>query len=699
MSIDDSEDYDLLDRLAGEFADRLRRGERPTVREYAERYPELADLIREAFPALVTVEQVEEIVQDREQRDAAVTAPALSQLGDYRIIREVGRGGMGVVYEAEQVSLGRRVALKVLPWQGARDHTALERFRREARASARLHHTNIVPVFEIGHEGDVQYYAMQFIEGQSLDAVIDELRRLRGRSLRGQTRPPTPLGHKETRPDDSGTRGLAGEPGVARSLLTGQFDQGPAGSPSGGAAPSASFRPTAPAPPDSSAVMPGGTQLSAVESRHRVFHRGVAQIGRQVAAALAHAHARGILHRDIKPSNLLLDTEGVAWVSDFGLAKVDDEGLTRTGDILGTLRYMAPERFRGGGDARADVYSLGLSLYELLTLRPAFDSADRLALSEQIKSVEPPRPRSLDPRIPRDFETIVLKAIEKEAANRYATAEAMGEDLRRLLDDEPILARRVTAPERYARWARRNPVIAGLGLLLTAILLVATISSLLVARRMAALAGVNEREKLKAEAQRERAEQNLYIARIGQADGALRLFDLATARGLLDLCRPGPGEPDRRGWEWSYLDQWCNPELRTLDLPTPNHPQAVAVSPDGRLLAVGCSSPFSLSRGEFPPVPAHLISLPEGRVLHDLDGHLRFVFTVAFRPDGRRLATFGEEGTIRVWDTGTGQEVTTISLGLGLAQRRGAELEPGRPAARERCVGRPPPDLGSRDRA
>ena len=141
----------------------------------------------------------------------------------------------------------------------------------------------------------------------------------------------------------------------------------------------------------------------------------MAHIGRQVAAALAYAHARGILHRDIKPSNLLLDTEGVVWVSDFGLAKVDDDDLTRTGDILGTLRYMAPERFRGRGDARADVYSLGLTLYELLTLRPAFDSPDRLALSEQIKSVEPPRPRSIDPRIPRDLETIVLKAIEKDA--------------------------------------------------------------------------------------------------------------------------------------------------------------------------------------------------------------------------------------------------------------------------------------------
>src|SRR5262249_15768203 len=181
------------------------------------------------------------------------------------------------------------------------------------------------------------------------------------------------------------------------------------------------------------------TQLSSVESRHRAFHRGVAQIGRQVASALAYAHARGIVHRDIKPSNLLLDTEGVAWVSDFGLAKVDDDALTPTPGTLGPLRYMAPERFRGRGDARADVYSLGLTLYELLALRPAFDSPDRLALSEQIKAVEPPRPRSIDPRIPRDLETIVLKAVEKEPGDRYITAEAMAQDLRRVPAHPPLL--------------------------------------------------------------------------------------------------------------------------------------------------------------------------------------------------------------------------------------------------------------------
>ena len=176
----------------------------------------------------------------------------------------------------------------------------------------------------------------------------------------------------------------------------------------------------------------------------------MAQIGRQAAQGLAYAHARGIIHRDVKPSNLLLDSSGVVWIADFGLAKADDDGLTATGDILGTIRYMSPERFRGEGDARSDVYALGLTLYELLTLRPGFESSDRLQMIEQIKTEEPPRPRMVDDRIPRDLETIVLKAIEKEPDKRYATADAMAEDLRRYLDDEPVLARRTTAVERYA---------------------------------------------------------------------------------------------------------------------------------------------------------------------------------------------------------------------------------------------------------
>ena len=557
MAVDDVERDDLLDRLGEEFAARLRRGEQPSLKEYADGYPELADEIRELFPAMFQVERAKEICLDWDNADQAhaTVTPLPPQVGDYRILREVGRGGMGLVYEAEQVSLARRVALKVLPWQVAKDRTTLARFRREARASARLHHTNIVPVFEVGQDGQVSYYAMQFIQGQSLDSVIDELRRLRGQSPALRVLGPAAAGPSNDRRLDSGARDVAAELGVAQSLLTGQFQREPVVGhaaeriPEGDNGPVAS-EPVLPTAPDTSAVMPGGAQLTTVESRCRTFHRGVAHIGRQVASALAYAHARGIVHRDIKPSNLLLDTEGVAWVSDFGIAKVDDEDLTRTGDIMGTLRYMAPERFRGRGDARADVYSLGLTLYELLVLRPAFDSADRVALSEQIKDVEPPRPRSIDPRVPRDLETIVLKAIEKDPRARYASADALAEDLRRFLDDEPIRARRVGAPEQFIRWARRHRAVAVLGGLLTAVLFGATIAAGVVAGRMAALAKVNERSaenergakliaqaaRAQAELQRERAEQHLYVARIGQAERRNLRCSLPTRRRAWSVC-------------------------------------------------------------------------------------------------------------------------------------------------------------------
>ena len=204
---------------------------------------------------------------------------------------------MGVVYEAEQVSLGRRVALKVLPWQVAKDRTTLERFRREARASARLHHTNIVPVFEVGQDGEVRYYAMQFIQGQSLDSVIDELRQLRGRSpaVRGN-RPAEPC-EQEAQPAEPGTRGDAARLRLVQTLLSGQFDQGPRVVANAPIAEVPEAGPAEPEPvprtgPDTSAVMPGGAQLSSVESRHRAFHRGVAHIGRQAASALAHARTR-----------------------------------------------------------------------------------------------------------------------------------------------------------------------------------------------------------------------------------------------------------------------------------------------------------------------------------------------------------------------------------------------------------------------
>ncbi len=458
---DSTSDRDPWELVAELFLARYRAGERPSVEEYATRHPELADQIRRLMPALVMMEPELPIVPDHA---AALQPPAGTtgesrRLGDYRILREIGRGGMGVVYEAEQISLGRQVALKVLPRHVAVDRKALERFRREAKSAARLHHTNIVPVFEVGQDGETAYYAMQFIQGQGLDQVIDDLARLHPHGGNGAV--VSPGSTKAARADGPGKSA----PGpAARSLLTGRLaTEAAVLSPGGRAAasdPAVTDRldsgatlasaaalahaatvtgrdefvlAEAPASPTSAAQL-GGAQIAttARSGRRPPYFRSVAQIGRQAAQGLAYAHARGIVHRDIKPSNLLLDHAGVVWIADFGLAKAGDDGLTESGDVLGTLRYMAPERFRGEGDARADIYALGLTLYELMTLRPAFGTSDRLKLIEKVKNEEPARPRSLDTRIPRDLETIILKAIEKDPKERYASAEALAEDLGRL---------------------------------------------------------------------------------------------------------------------------------------------------------------------------------------------------------------------------------------------------------------------------
>jgi eukaryotic-like serine/threonine-protein kinase len=690
MSIDDVEKDNLLDQLADEFAARFRHGERPSLKEYTNRYPDLAADIRELFPALVEVAQAEVICRDRAEAEAAdATTTTLSQVGDYRVVREIGRGGMGVVYEAEQVSLGRRVALKVLPCQAARNRTSLERFRREARASARLHHTNIVPVFEVGQDGEVRYYAMQFIQGQSLDRVIDELRRLRGRSRQERANLPNPADDAEHQ-TVSGTRADAASLRVADSLLSGQLDRRASGAAAAGARESGpqgsvGLEPVPPPSTDTSAVMPGGTQLSTVESRHRAFHRGVAHIGRQAASALAHAHARGIVHRDIKPSNLLLDTEGVVWITDFGLAKVDDDDLTRTGDILGTLRYMAPERFRGQGEAGADIYALGLTLYELLVLRPAFDASDRVALSEQIKTVDPPRPRSIDPRVPRDLETIVLKATEKDPKARYASAETLAEDLRRFLDDEPILARRVRTAERYWRWARRNKLIATLSGALTAVLVAVTVGSIVAAayfkesaRRESNLAGreqaanqrsqrdrqeaiearrqaIEERDRSRRQSADLALDKGIALAREGHADRGLLW--------MLEALKTAPDDAEEfRRMVRSNLGAWLgqvHQALRIIDTGSSNF---LAFSPDGRSFATGY---IALDRTLAKSIV--LWDTASGRKLSSLPGTFA---AFAFHPDGKVLVAQTDERRMVAIDLLAGRTLwTTPPLPGEVAQR------------------------------
>jgi serine/threonine protein kinase/WD40 repeat protein/Flp pilus assembly protein TadD len=444
---------DRLLELAQEFADRHRRGERPSLTEYAKKNPEFADEIRDLFPAMLMMEEFGSVAGQAGAGPLSTDSDMPLQLGEYRILREVARGGMGIVYEAVQESLGRHVAVKVLPFQRVLHGHYLERFRREARAAARLHHSNIVPVFGVGEHEGIHYYAMQFIQGQTLDTVLHELRRLRrARPDRGGNRRGGSAEHPPERQNPDLSASLAA--GLAVGQFLARVEEPPASPAPGRVSDSTAT---------SGSGVGSGTHSQLGAQSDWPYFRSVAQIGNQVAEALAYAHQQGVLHRDVKPSNLLLDTRGVVWVTDFGLAKADgSDELTSPSELVGTLRYMAPERFRGQADPRSDVYSLGLTLYELATLQPAYAESERAKQVDRILHDDPAPPRKVDAHVPRDLETIILRSIAKDPDRRYQSAAQLADDLRRFLGDRPIRARRTTAWERGWRWCRRNPVQAAL---------------------------------------------------------------------------------------------------------------------------------------------------------------------------------------------------------------------------------------------
>jgi eukaryotic-like serine/threonine-protein kinase len=401
-------------------------------------------------------------------------SPAIGEIGDFRLLREVGRGGMGVVYEAEQISLRRRVALKVLPFAAAIDPRRLQRFKTEALTAAHVQNERIVPVHAVGCDRGVHYYAMQFIDGQSLAALIGDLRRLRDE-----------LGSRLC-PDDREQNDRA----VVADRPMGPAESGPA---------SESTR--------------AATTISRERSsdRRRYFDRA-AGLGRQAALALEHAHQAGIVHRDVKPGNLLLDLRGQVWVTDFGLAQVTgDAGLTITGELLGTLRYASPEQVlarRGIVDHRSDVYSLGATLYELVTLRPPFEGRDRNALIRQIADDDPTPPCELDRTVPLELETIVLKALRKDPADRYGTAQELADDLQSFLDGRPILARRPTPADRLRAWSRKHPSIVGAAAVVLMLLSAASLVSTALVRREQAKTLAEQRKAESAyRRERQRAEE------------------------------------------------------------------------------------------------------------------------------------------------------------------------------------------------
>ncbi|QEG40912.1 serine/threonine protein kinase [Roseimaritima ulvae] len=511
--LNEADDDRVLEAVKS-YMQKMEAGAAPTLDDFLQQHSEIADQLRPSLEGLLLV-----------HRGAGSATPAAGPIvgqpahgefsgkpiGDFQILGELGRGGMGVVYEAEQLSLGRRVALKVLPFASGLDEVRLQRFRNEAHAAAALHHTHIVPVYAVGSDRGVHYYAMQLIDGSTLADFINSLRnpsedaaeQMKAQladTVAGQVTPSTeqPRRGSSTERISRLERGEATAGGV-RTTLRGSNRSG----------------------------------------RDRYF-RSVVKMIHQAALAIDHAHQYGVVHRDIKPANLLLDSAGKIWVADFGLAQVqtDQSNLTRTGDPMGTLRYMSPEQASGRRDAidhRTDVYSLGVTLYELLTLRPAIANGDYREMLNAVATVDPPAPKTIDPALPIELDTIVRKAIAKTPSDRYATAAGLAEDLQSWLDDKPIKARPPTVLERLNKWRRRNSgfvAVAGLLLLVTTAALATSTFAIWTQQRQTSDA-----------LQRETEQRQVAEKRFSQAKMAVETFsqlsesELSHRNGLQDLRR------------------------------------------------------------------------------------------------------------------------------------------------------------------
>jgi WD40 repeat protein/Flp pilus assembly protein TadD len=526
--------------------------------------------------------------------------------GDYELIRELGRGGMGIVYKARQISLNRPVALKMIKSAALAGEDELRRFQNEAEAVATLDHPHIVSILEVGKYDGQRYFTMKLIGGTSLNRKLTD---------------------------------YVADPRAAAKLL------------------------------------------------------------KHLAEAVHHAHQRGILHRDLKPANILLDARGEPFVTDFGLAKrrEGDSELTLSGAILGTPAYMAPEQAsgrRGAVTTAGDVYGLGAILYATLTGRAPFEGDSVQETLEQVRNSAPSAPSKINPRVPRDLETICLKCLEKDPGRRYVSADGLASDLKQWLAGEPIAARPVGNAARFWMWCRRRPVIAGL----TGAVVVAVVGGLIgtsLGWLTALEAQAKERE------QTELAGQRLYDARMNlvqqhweDSNGPL------VQQGLDEQLPANQGGIDRRGFEWFYWQRTMSSAHITLKGHT-DSVLSVAFSPDGRRIASaswdGTVKVWDTSAGQeirtlvghtgevwnvaYGPDGHHLASASSdgtvklwdtaaGQEFRTLKGHTGPVYSVAYSPDGHRLASASSDGTVKLWDAATGRVIRTLkgyATGVGVA--------------------------------
>ncbi|MBL7044512.1 MAG: protein kinase, partial [Pirellulaceae bacterium] len=683
-----------INAILAEYLQAVEAGESPDEEKLLEQYPEFAGQLREFFADKRKIDEMAKLGADEDARlpmptlapnqpttpglDAPTLAPSspnvgaamkptagvsgkVRYFGDYELLEEIARGGMGVVYKARQINLNRTVALKMILAGQLASEDDVKRFYTEAEAAANLDHPGIVPIFEVGeHEGQ-HYFSMGFVEGESL---ADRLK-------------------------------------------------------------------DGPLPP-----------------------REAAEYTKKIAEAIAFAHERGVIHRDLKPANVLLAGSGqrsaisreqegsdsklkadsstltacTPKVTDFGLAKKteSDSNLTGTGQILGTPSYMPPEQASGKVDEvteLADVYSLGAILYALVTGRPPFQADNPLDTLLQVLEREPVSPRTLNPKVPQDLETICLKCLEKDRQRRYASAQDLADELRRFLEGEPIHARPISASARAWRWCKRKPILAGLWATAVVLLLALSIGGPILAVQQKKLAEqqtafATEQARLRSAAdqargeertQRERANKKaaealrekkratkseaealaaaeevrgqLYLAQVSLADRSLSTNDVRQAEEVLDTCLPR-----LRDWEWRYLKQLCHPELLSVsdNFYGSGLSARMALSPDGRRFTNGnriCNAVNGEDLVTLVNSPAWLycpVFSPDGTRLAGYDGQARAVKVwdaatgkellkfgvalskaLAFSPDGTRLAT-GGFGEVKIWEATTGDELLTL---------------------------------------
>lgn len=607
-----------------EYEALTKAGVEPDLSIFLARYADIQDALRACIEAKNFVDGAFGS-NSQEYRATPHTQP--TRLGDFLVLQKVGSGGMGEVYEAYEISLARRVALKVLAKSLSSDDRSLKRFQHEAQAAATLQHPHIVPVYSVGSIDKYYFYAMQFIDGASVAELL----------LRFQNRYPNVRDTIRVSASETPNQSTAIH-AIDRLASFDQLSQGSLGSGDGNSS-KLEHHPLL-------HLMPGSPE----------YFRAVARLIQQAAEALQHAHDNGIIHRDIKPSNLLIDLNGNAWVADFGLARLPESNLTVNSDLLGTVRYMSPEQASGHTmalDGRTDVYSLGATLYEMLTLKPLFEADDRRGLLRKVVELEPISPRQVVQELPRDLETITRKALSKELNLRYVSAAAMAEDLERFLSDRPINAVPPTVNQLLSKWMRRNRgIVVGMTGLTVVILLIATVATAMALNR---ISNANQ-NAIDANAQLSKVldakdlalyRANMILARRdwdnGSHDGARARLDATSER--------------HRMWEWHYLNSICQaPTVVLHQLNSKDFPCAISPAGDRILYCKLWQSEVSLTIQSLP-----IWGRTQGSILSFKPKDNGFEFNngrgYRFCNSGQYAAAIDNDNTVSVMNTQSGELV------------------------------------------